>query len=161
MVTLINLFVLLILIILVDDFTTGSDRPNITPLTGAINQLQINQRHTLACNPRNNTAINSALKSDLTVQISPLQNKRRYTLSTAAILNSARKAVDQAHKVAEQQRRRSIGQMRGPCKDGAVTEGPEKRTPLKPTNSRALRRENEERAASTPEGKFFTYSQRV
>ncbi|RMX45333.1 hypothetical protein pdam_00000748 [Pocillopora damicornis] len=89
----------------------GSNRPNITPLTGAINQLQINRRHTLASNP---SLINNALKSNLTVQISPLQAKRRYTLSTAAILNSARKAVDQAHKVAEQQKRRSISSMGSP-----------------------------------------------
>ncbi|XP_027044721.1 condensin-2 complex subunit D3-like [Pocillopora damicornis] len=127
----------------------GSNRPNITPLTGAINQLQINRRHTLASNP---SLINNALKSNLTVQISPLQAKRRYTLSTAAILNSARKAVDQAHKVAEQQKRRSISSMGSPHENSAVTDAPEQRTPLKPTNSRAFYRENEERAASTPEG---------
>ena len=139
------------------DFTTGSNRPNITPLTGAVNQLQINRRHTLASNP---SLINNALKSNLTVQISPLQAKRRYTLSTAAILNSARKAVDQAHKVAEQQKRRSISSMGSPHENSAVTDAPEQRTPLKPTNSRAFYRENEERAASTPEGEWFVFWQR-
>ncbi|KAJ7392206.1 Condensin-2 complex subunit D3 [Desmophyllum pertusum] len=132
----------------------GSNRPNITPLAGAIGQMKISRRHTLAASDlQNKTLLTSALKSTLTVPISPLQNKRRHTLTTAAILNSARKAVDQAHKVAEQQkRRRSVGQMEGPCEDGAVTEGPERRTPLKPTNFRAFPKENEERAASTPEG---------
>lgn len=126
----------------------GSNRPNITPLTGVINQLQINRRHTLASNP---SLINNVLKSNLTVQISPIQTKRCYTLSTAAILNSARKAVDQAHKVAEQ-RRKSIGSMGGPHENSVATEGRESRTPLKPANSRAFYRANEERAASTPEG---------
>ena len=116
--------------------------------------MKISRRYTLAASDlQNKTLLTSALKSTLTVPISPLQNKRRHTLTTAAILNSARKAVDQAHKVAEQQkRRRSVGQMEGPCEDGAVTEGPERRTPLKPTNFRAFPKENEERAASTPEG---------
>lgn len=116
--------------------------------------MQISRRHTLAPDLRNKALITSALKSNLSVQISPLQNKRRHTLTTEAILNSARKAVDQAHKVAEQ-RRRSICQTegpRGPSKDGAFMEGPERRTPLKPANSRAFQRDNEVRAASTPEG---------
>lgn len=123
--------------------------------------MQINRRHTLAPDLRNKALLTNALKSNLTVQISPLQNKRRHTLTTEAILNSAHKAVDQAHKVAEQQRRRSIGQMegpRGPGKDGAFMEGPERRTPLKPANSRAFQRDNEERATSTPEGNLLTDS---
>lgn len=122
--------------------------------------MQISRRHTLAPDLRNKALITSALKSNLTVQISPLQNKRRHTLTTAAILNSARKAVDQAHKVAEQQKR-SIGQIegpRGPGKYGAFMEGPERRTPLKPANSRAFQRDNEERATSTPEGNLLNDS---
>ena len=118
--------------------------------------MQISRRHTLAPDLRNKALLNSALKSNLTVLVSPLQNKRRHTLTTAAILNSARKAVNQAHKVAEQQKRKSIGQMEGPCQDDVFMEGTERRAPLKPTNSRALRRENEERAASTPEGNLST-----
>ena len=117
--------------------------------------MQISRRHTLAPDLRNKALIRSALKSNVSVQISPLQSKRRHTLTTEAILNSARKAVDQAHKVAEQQRRKSICQTEGPrnpSKDGAFMEGPERRTPLKPTNSRAFQRDNEGRAASTPEG---------
>ena len=94
----------------------------------------------------------NTLNPNLSVLISPLQNKRQHTLTTAAILNSARKAVDQAHKVAEQHKRRSIGQMESPKQGGAVTEGPERRTPLKPVNSRAIQKRNDERAASTPEG---------
>lgn len=122
--------------------------------------MQISRRHTLAPDLRNKALITSALKSNLTVQISPLQNKRRHTLTTAAILNSARKAVDQAHKVAEQQKR-SIGQIegpRGPGKYGTFMEGPERRTPLKPANSRAFQRDNEERATSTPEGNLLNDS---
>ena len=141
-------------------FPIGSNRPSIVtvaPLAGAIGQMQISRRHTLAPDLRNKALITGALKSNLSVQISPLQNKRRHTLTTAAILNSARRAVDQAHKVAEQ-RRRSIGQIegpRGPGKDGAFMEGPEQRTPLKPTNSRAFQREHDERATSTPEGNLM------
>ena len=121
--------------------------------------MQINRRHTLAPDLRNKALITSAMKSNLTVQISPLQNKRRHTLTTEAILNSARKAVDQAHKVAEQQRRKSIGQFEGPGdpgKDGAFMEGPERRTPLKPANSRVFQTDNEERATSTPEGNLLS-----
>ena len=124
------------------DFTTGS---SVTPLAGAIGQMQISPRHTLACKT-------NALKSNVTMMVSPLQNKRRHTLTTAAILNSARKAVDQAHKVAEQRRRRSIAQLEGSKEGSAVEEGPERRTPLKPVNSRAIQKEKEDRAASTPEG---------
>lgn len=114
--------------------------------------MQISRRHTLACDPRNKTPRTNALKSNLSVLISPLQNKRRHSLTAAAILNSARKVVDQAHKVAEQHKRRSIGQTEGPKDVGAVTEAPERRTPLKPVNTRAIQRDDEERAASTPEG---------
>ena len=123
--------------------------------------MQISRRHTLAPDLRNKALITSALKSNLSVQISPLQNKRRHTLTTEAILNSARKAVDQAHKVAEQQRRRSVCQTegpRGPSKDGGFMEEPERRTPLKPANSRAFQRDNEGRAASTPEGNVLNGS---
>ena len=117
--------------------------------------MQISRRHTLAPDQRKKVLLANALKSNLTVQISPLPNKRRHTLTTEAILNSARKAVDQAHKVAEQQRRRSIGQIEGPGgpgEDSAVREGAERRTPLKPANSRAFQKNNKERATSTPEG---------
>ena len=107
--------------------------------------MQISRRHTLACKT-------NALNSNVTVMLSPLQNKRRHTLTTAAILNSARKAVDQAQRVAEQRRRRSVAQMEGPKEGSAVEEGPERRTPLKPVNSRAIQKEKEYRAASTPEG---------
>ena len=122
--------------------------------------MQISRRHTLAPDLRNKALLANALKSNLTVQISPLQNKRRHTLTTEAILNSARKALDQAHRVAEQQRRRSIVQIegsRGPGEEGpgALREGPERRTPLKPANSRAFQKDNEERAASTPEGNLL------
>ena len=132
--------------------TIGLDRPNLTPLVGAIGKMQISRRHTLAPDLRNKALITSALKSNLTVQVSPLQSKRRHTLTTAALLNSARKAVNQAHKVAEQQKRRSVGQMDSPCTGDALVEGSARRKPLMPTNSRAFQRENEERAASTPEG---------
>lgn len=128
------------------DFTTGS---NVTPLATAIKQMQISRRHTMACDPRNKA---KAPTLNLTVLVSPLQNKRRHTLTTAAILNSARKAVDQAQKVAEQHRRRSIAQMEGPKGGSAVPKGAEKRTPLKSINARACESENENRAASTPEG---------
>ena len=60
--------------------------------------------------------------------------------------------MDQAHKVAEQRRRRSIAQLEGSKEGSAVEEGPERRTPLKPVNSRAIQKEKEDRAASTPEG---------
>ena len=122
--------------------------------------MQISRRHTLAPDLRNKALLANALKSNLTVQISPLLNKRRHTLTTEAILNSARKALDQAHKVAEQQRR-SIGQTegpKGPGENGAVREGPERRTPLKPANSRAFQKDNEERATSTPEGNLLNDS---
>lgn len=143
---------------LVTLLTIGSNRPNLTPLAGAIGKMQISRRHTLAPDLRNKALITSALKSNLTVQVSPLQSKRRHTLTTAAILNSARKAVNQAHKVVEQQKRRSVGQMDGPCQGDALVEGPARRTPLKPTNSRAFQRENEERAASTPEGTVIIFN---
>lgn len=42
--------------------------------------------------------------------------------------------------------------MRGPHENTAATGGPERRTPLKPANSRVFSKGNEERAASTPEG---------
>ena len=120
--------------------------------------MQISRRHTLAPDQRKKVLLANALKSNLTVQISPLHNKRRHTLTTEAILNSARKAVDQAHKVAEQQRRRSIGQLEGPGgagEDSALREGAERRTPLKPANSRAFQKNNKERATSTPEGNLW------
>lgn len=50
--------------------------------------------------------------------------------------------------------------MGSPHENSAVTDAPEQRTPLKPTNSRAFYRENEERAASTPEGEWFVFWQR-
>ena len=138
-----------VLFALLCDLTAGS---NITPLAGAVRQMQISRRHTLACDPLNSPRTN-ALNSNVSVMISPLPlNKRRHTLTTAAILNSARKAVDQAHKVAEQHKRRSIAQLEGPKGGDVVMEGPERRTPLKPVNSRANWKENGERAASTPEG---------
>ena len=116
--------------------------------------MQINRRHTMAAEPQMNSPRTRALNSNLSVLISPLQNKRRHTLTTAALLNSARKAVDQAHRIAEQNKKKSIGHIEDPKESGAVREGPEKRTPLKPLNPRALRN-NEERAASTPEGKYL------
>ncbi|KAM7435860.1 Condensin-2 complex subunit D3 [Porites harrisoni] len=124
---------------------------NISPLASAVGRMQINRRHTMAAEPQMNSPRTRALNSNLSVLISPLQNKRRHTLTTAALLNSARKAVDQAHKIAEQNKKKSIGHIEDPKESGAEREGPEKRTPLKPLNPRALRN-NEERAASTPEG---------
>ena len=127
---------------------------NISPLASAIGRMQINRRHTLAAEPQMNSPRTRALNSNLSVLISPLQNKRRHTLTTAALLNSARKAVDQAHRIAEQNKKKSIGHIEDPKESGAVREGPEKRTPLKPLNPRALR-SNDERAASTPEGNIY------
>lgn len=129
---------------------------NISPLASAIGRMQINRRHTLAAEPQMNSPRTRALNSNLSVLISPLQNKRRHTLTTAALLNSARKAVDQAHRIAEQNKKKSIGHIEEPRQSGAVREGPEKRTPLKPLNPRALRN-NDERAASTPEGNIYLY----
>ena len=129
---------------------------NISPLASAIGRMQINRRHTLAAEPQMNSPRTRALNSNLSVLISPLQNKRRHTLTTAALLNSARKAVDQAHRIAEQNKKKSIGHIEDPRESGAVREGPEKRTPLKPLNPRALRN-NDERAASTPEGNIYLY----
>ena len=129
---------------------------NISPLASAIGRMQINRRHTMAAEPQMNSPRTRALNSNLSVLISPLQNKRRHTLTTAALLNSARKAVDQAHRIAEQNKKKSIGHIEDPKESGAVREGPEKRTPLKPLNPRALRN-NDERAASTPEGNIYLY----
>ena len=127
---------------------------NISPLASTIGRIQINRRHTMAAEPQMNSPRTRALNSNLSVLISPLQNKRRHTLTTAALLNSARKAVDQAHRIAEKNKKKSIGYIEDPRESGAVREGPEKRTPLKPLNPRALRN-NDERAASTPEGNTY------
>lgn len=134
-------------------YTSLSPGSNVTPLAGAINKMQISRRHTLAADGQTKGPVTNALTSKVQVMISPLQDKRRHTFLAAAILRSARKAVDHAQKVTEQLTRSSVApQVEVAKEDSAITGGQQTRTPLKPVNPKVLQKRNEDRAASTPAG---------
>ena len=133
-------------------FSEDCNRTRVTPLAQALNQMQSTRRHTVATTLNTKSPLSKALLSNITVPISPLQSKYQQSLSTAALINSARKAVEHAKAAAEQQKTRSVCHENGPQVDGTGSEGSPKRTPLSPVNLRTFQKSGEERAASTPEG---------
>ena len=136
-------------------FLGPSKAPNASPLSGSLVQTQVNRRHTLVAGLNPKMPIARALSSSISVPISPLGSKQRNSLSTAALINSARKAMQRAKIVTEQQKQSRAKEMEGAQVIGAYSGGNFQRTPLRPVNSRAIHRKGEkdkERAASTPEG---------